>query len=59
VRLKPVPERVELLMASFDRRAPLGRRPVGRVIASGIVPAGLEMMDAPAIRAAEAFARCG
>ncbi len=32
---------------------------VSTVIAAGIVPAGLEMMDAPAIRAAEAFARCG
>jgi len=58
VRLKPVPERVELLMAAFDdvRRC---ADAVGRVIASGIVPAGLEMMDAPAIRAAESFARCG
>jgi glycolate oxidase len=58
VRLKPVPERVELLTAAFDdvRRC---ADAVGRIIASGIVPAGLEMMDAPAIRAAEAFARCG
>jgi glycolate oxidase len=32
---------------------------VGKLIASGIVPAGLEMMDAPAIRAAEAFVHCG
>ncbi len=58
VRLKPVPERVELLMASFDdvRRC---AEAVGQVIAAGIVPAGLEMMDAPALRAAEAFARCG
>jgi glycolate oxidase len=32
---------------------------VGRIIASGSVPAGLEMMDAPAMRAAEAFAHCG
>ena len=58
VRLKPLPERVELLMASF---ADLRRcaDAVGRIIAAGIVPAGLEMMDAPAIRAAEAFMRCG
>jgi glycolate oxidase len=58
VRLKPVPERVELLMAAFGevRRC---ADAVGAVIASGIVPAGLEMMDAPALRAAEAFARCG
>jgi glycolate oxidase len=58
VRLKPVPERVELLMAAFEdvRRC---ADAVGRIIASGIVPAGLEMMDAPAIRAAEAFVHCG
>jgi glycolate oxidase len=58
VRLKPVPERVELLMAAFDdvRRC---ADAVGRIIASGIVPAGLEMMDAPAIQAAEAFVHCG
>jgi glycolate oxidase len=58
VRLKPLPERVELLLAAFDD---VGRcaDAVGQVIAAGIVPAGLEMMDAPALRAAEAFARCG
>ena len=58
VRLKPLPERVELVMASFDdvRRC---ADAVGTLIASGILPAGLEMMDAPAIRAAEAFVHCG
>jgi glycolate oxidase len=58
VRLLPMPRRVELLLAAFDD---VGRcaDAVGTLIASGIVPAGLEMMDAPAIRAAEAFARCG
>jgi glycolate oxidase len=58
VRLKPLPERVELIMAGFaDVR--LCAEAVGRIIAAGIVPAGLEMMDAPAIRAAEAFVHCG
>jgi glycolate oxidase len=58
VQLKPLPERVELVMAAFAdvRRC---ADAVGRIIASGIVPAGLEMMDAPAIRAAEAFVHCG
>jgi glycolate oxidase len=58
VQLKPLPERVELVMAAFGevRRC---ADAVGRVIAAGIVPAGLEMMDAPAIRAAEAFVHCG
>jgi glycolate oxidase len=57
VRLTPLPERVELLLAAFDD---VGRcaDAVGRLIASGLLPAGLEMMDAPAIRAADAFARC-
>jgi glycolate oxidase len=58
VRLLPLPRRVDLLLAAFDD---VGRcaEAVGRLIAAGIVPAGLEMMDAPAIRAADAFARCG
>jgi glycolate oxidase len=58
VQLKPLPERVELVMAAFGdvRRC---ADAVGRIIAAGIVPAGLEMMDAPAIRAAEAFVHCG
>jgi glycolate oxidase len=58
VRLLPVPRRVELLVAAFDSVARCADA-VGTLIASGIVPAGLEMMDAPAIRAAEAFAHCG
>jgi glycolate oxidase len=58
VRLLPLPRRVELLLAAFDDVSRCAEA-VGRLIASGIVPAGLEMMDAPAIRAAEAFARCG
>jgi glycolate oxidase len=58
VRLLPLPRRVELLLAAFDE---VGRcaDAVGQVIAAGIIPAGLEMMDAPAIKAAEAFAGCG
>ncbi|HWJ04183.1 MAG TPA: FAD-linked oxidase C-terminal domain-containing protein [Steroidobacteraceae bacterium] len=58
VRLLPLPRRVELLLAAFDD---VGRcaDAVGTLIAAGIVPAGLEMMDAPALRAAEAFAGCG
>ncbi len=58
VRLTRIPERTELLMAAFDDVASCARA-VSRVIAEGIVPAGLEMMDAPAIRAAEAFVHCG
>ena len=58
VRLQPLPERVELLLAAFDDVGECATA-VSRIIASGILPAGLEMMDAPAIRASEAFARCG
>ncbi|MEZ5480344.1 MAG: FAD-linked oxidase C-terminal domain-containing protein, partial [Thiolinea sp.] len=32
---------------------------VGNIISAGIIPAGLEMMDKPAIRAAEDFVRAG
>jgi len=58
VRLVPLPERVELVMASFDEVARCADA-VGHIVASGIVPAGLEMMDGLALRAAEAFAKCG
>ena len=58
VRLVPLPERVELLMAAFDDVARCADA-VSRIVASGILPAGLEMMDGPALRAAEAFAHCG
>ena len=58
LRLLPVPRRVDLLLAAFDD---VGRcaDAVGTLIASGVLPAGLEMMDALAIQAAEAFAGCG
>jgi glycolate oxidase len=58
VMLRPIPERVELLLAAFDSVSKCADA-VSTIIAAGIVPAGLEMMDAPAIRASEAFAKCG
>ncbi|HQR23700.1 MAG TPA: FAD-linked oxidase C-terminal domain-containing protein [Steroidobacteraceae bacterium] len=58
VRLVPVPERVELVLAAFDDVAACADA-VGGIIAAGILPAGLEMMDGPAIRAVEAFVQCG
>ena len=45
-------------MAAFDNVQTAGDA-VGGVIAKGIIPAGLEMMDSPAIIAAEAFAHAG
>ena len=58
VKLVPRPERTELLLAGFDDIERCASA-VAAIIAAGIVPAGLEMMDALAISAAEAFARCG
>ncbi|MEJ2507905.1 MAG: FAD-linked oxidase C-terminal domain-containing protein [Gammaproteobacteria bacterium] len=53
VKLLPRPERAQVVMAAFDDVVNAGEA-VGRIIAAGIIPAGLEMMDNPAIRAAEA-----
>ncbi len=58
VKLLPVPPVAKLVMAAFDSVESAGDA-VGRVIAAGIIPAGLELMDKPAIVAAEAFAKCG
>jgi len=58
VKLLPVPQRAGLIMATFDSVETAGEA-VGSVIAEGIIPAGLELMDNLAIEAAEAFAKCG
>jgi glycolate oxidase len=58
VKLLPIPERAQVAMAAFDDVAQAGRA-VAEVIAGGILPAGLEMMDNPAIRAAEDFVHAG
>lgn len=58
VKLLPMPKAVQVLLAAFDEVEKAGDA-VGRIIAAGIIPAGLEMMDNPAIRAAEAFAQAG
>jgi len=58
VKLLPLPECVQVLLAAFDRIENAGQA-VGEIIAAGIVPAGLEMMDQLAIRAAEGFAHAG
>lgn len=58
VKLLPVPPVARLVMAAFDSVEAAGNA-VGDVIAAGIIPAGLELMDKPAIVAAEDFAQCG
>jgi len=58
VKLLPIPERAQVLLAAFDSIERAGAA-VGAIIAAGIIPAGLEMMDNPAIRAAEDFVHAG
>jgi glycolate oxidase len=58
VKLLPRPERAQALLAAFDSVEGAGEA-VASIIASGITPAGLEMMDNPAIRAAEDFVHAG
>lgn len=58
VRLLPQPERAQIVMAAFDNVAKASEA-VGDIIAAGIVPAGLEMMDRFAIEAAEDFVHAG
>ena len=58
VKLLPVPERAQALLAAYDDVEKAGRA-VGDIIAAGIIPAGLEMMDGPAIQAAEDFVHAG
>jgi glycolate oxidase len=54
VKLLPKPERAMVVLAAFDDLENAGRA-VAAIIAAGIIPAGLEMMDNPAIRAAEEY----
>ena len=58
VKLLPKPETARVIMASFDDVEKAGDA-VAAVIAAGIVPAGLEMMDKPATAAVEQFVRAG
>jgi glycolate oxidase len=58
VKLLPRPERAQVVLAAFDDVAQAGAA-VGNIIAAGVVPAGLEMMDRLAIEAAEAFVHAG
>ncbi|ALK29419.1 FAD-linked oxidase C-terminal domain-containing protein [Burkholderia plantarii] len=58
VRLIPKPQAAQLVMASFDDVV-RGGEAVAAIIAAGIVPAGLEMMDKPATQAVEAFTQAG
>ncbi len=58
VKLLPIPERTQVALAAFDDVEQAGQA-VADLIAEGILPAGLEMMDRPALRAAEDFVHAG
>jgi len=58
VKLLPKPEQAQVILAAFDDVVKAGSA-VGSIIAHGIIPAGLEMMDKLAIKAAEEFVHAG
>ncbi|MNG89831.1 putative FAD-linked oxidoreductase [compost metagenome] len=58
VKLLPKPQVARVLLASFDSVEKAGRA-VGDIIAAGIIPGGLEMMDNLSIRATEDFIHAG
>ncbi|HEX6320948.1 MAG TPA: FAD-linked oxidase C-terminal domain-containing protein [Burkholderiales bacterium] len=58
VKLLPRPQSARVVMASFDDVETAGKA-VAEVIAAGIIPAGLEMMDRPATHAVEQFVGAG
>ncbi|MCB1725244.1 MAG: FAD-binding protein [Gammaproteobacteria bacterium] len=58
VKLLPIPQRAQVALAAFDAVETAGQA-VADIVAAGILPAGLEMMDLPAIRAAEDFVHAG
>ena len=58
VRLTPKPELAQVILASFAEVTRAGDAVAG-IIAAGIIPAGLEMMDRKAIHAVEPYAKAG
>ena len=58
LKLIPKPKCAQVVMASFDDVAKAGDA-VAAIIAAGIIPAGLEMMDRKATQAVEPFVQAG
>jgi glycolate oxidase len=58
VRILQKPETARALMVGFAEVEAAGEC-VARIISAGIIPGGMEMMDKPAIHAAEAFVHAG
>ena len=58
VRILPTPTMARALLIGFDTSEAAGDT-VTAIIGAGIIPGGMEMMDSPAIRAAEDFVQAG
>jgi glycolate oxidase len=58
VRILPKPATARALMIGFES-SEAGGQCVADIIGAGIIPGGMEMMDRPAIKAAEAFVQVG
>ncbi|MEC4749518.1 FAD-linked oxidase C-terminal domain-containing protein [Methylomicrobium sp. Wu6] len=58
VKLLPLPEETQVLLAAFDDVEKAGRAVAG-IIEAGLLPAGLEMMDHAIIQATEDFIGAG
>lgn len=58
VRILKKPATQRAMLVGFDSAQEAGQA-VSNIIAAGIIPAGMEMMDAPAINAAEDFVNVG
>ena len=58
VKLLPVPELAQCILAAFDDVGKAGQA-VANIIAAGIIPAGLEMMDKITTGAVEPFVNAG
>jgi glycolate oxidase len=58
VKLTPKPQLAQCVLAAFDDVIRAGDA-VAEIIAAGIIPAGLEMMDQPATAAVEQFVHAG
>jgi glycolate oxidase len=58
VRVAPVPEAIRTLVAFYES-TPAAGEAVERIVAGGIIPGAIEIMDRPSIHAAEAAMKTG
>ncbi len=58
VKLLPTPVKAQVVLAAFSSLVDAGNA-VANIIGAGIIPAGLEMMDKPAVHAVEQFVHAG